>query len=104
MPLRWVRRVTGLGLAVLLSACHLEQVQFGQIVRIVTPPVGACAPMAFMFVVDAQRRFQGTVQRGDQILGVLGGVVAQDDSFVMTVTPSGQAAVTRITGTIGSVT
>jgi hypothetical protein len=97
-----LRLVIGLGLTTLLSACHVEQVQIGQIVRIVTPPVGACASMAFTFFVDAQRRFEGTVRRDNQILGELGGVVAQDDSFVMTVTPAGQAAVTRITGMIGS--
>jgi hypothetical protein len=92
-----------MGLAALLGGCHLEQVQFGQIVRIVTPQSGACAPMGFVLVVDAQRRFEGSVSRGGQTLGVLGGTLAEDDSFVMTVTPAGGAA-TRISGTIESVT
>jgi hypothetical protein len=93
----------GLGLTTLLGGCHLEQVQFGQVVRIVTPPAGACAPVGLVFVVDAQRRFEGTVQRGGQTLGDLGGALAQDDSFGMTVTPP-SGAVTRISGTIGPVT
>jgi hypothetical protein len=95
---------SGLVLAVLLGACHLEQVQFGQFVRIDTPPVGACAPMEFYFYIDPQRLFHGRLHRDGQLLGDISGTLAQDDSFAMTVTPAGGTAPTRITGTIESVT
>lgn len=83
-------------LAASLNACSTEQVQLGQWYRIDTPAHGACQPLEWHFVVDAQRGIAGDLSHpGIPPFGRIRGALALDDSFRMIVTGSdGQADVT----------
>ena len=92
MRLRWFGAIA----VVMLTGCHVEQVQLGQWYRIVTPPAGACPSLEWQFVIAADRSIGGFVSP-DRVtkLATLKGTLAPDDTYSMTATAKeGTATVT----------
>ena len=101
--LRHCTRLAGYGLlATTLSACHLEQVQFGQVILFSTPPAGVCPRLDWEFVVDAQRAFHGILTRDLKPFAKISGTLNPDDSYRIELTRSDNGQTATVTDTITS--
>src|SRR6185437_12433852 len=98
---RLLAAVCGL-LAMLLSGCHLEQVQIGQIFNLSTRASGACPTLQWEFFVDAQRAIHGTLQSNFKPLATITGVLNPDDTFRMDLAAQTGGETATVNGAITS--